>query len=237
MSVLVVGCGRSGSNMVLEILRGSPTLKATSIIEDKTIFKNPHLIKDNYLSKCDTWYIPTLDHINKLMNLNPNLYIAFSLRHPKDMVLSKIKRGQPGEDGNSGIAEDATTEGCIKDINHMFNCYLHLKKYYEKRIFLIKMEEIIENIELTCNKLCKGLKIEYNENMLNFTSRMRNLHKKNRYKKLDKEQINLWKRKNEIYGGFFKDNKKYNIEEIFNKIDNIIKYFNYEEINNSTSRF
>ena len=55
MSVVVIGCGRSGTNITLEILRGSPQLIASLEPENKNLCDGS-IYDSYYLTKCDTWY-------------------------------------------------------------------------------------------------------------------------------------------------------------------------------------
>lgn len=230
MSVIVIGCGRSGTNMALEILSGSTELKATSQVEDKNFTKHKTKVPDNYLSKCDTCYCTTKS-LKSALQIHDNIKIIWTIRNPKDMCLSKLKRGLPISDGGDckgTIADDATYDGCIKDIEHMYNLYREISKDYSDRIVLIKMENLILNLEHEVKKICQKLGIKFNHKMLDFTSRMRNEHKKKRYgNNIDKSQVDLWKNYKTIYNGFFKDADY--IESLFNKVSYITKYFGYED--------
>jgi hypothetical protein len=163
------------------------------------------------------------------MNTNPHLKIVWTIRDPKDMILSKFKRGQAGSDGNSITADDATPEGCVEDITHMFNVYNFIKDNYPDRIHLVKMEYVILDFENEINNVCEFLGINFVDDMKNFTDRYRNKHKTKRYKTLDTSQVGLWSRRNEIYSGFFKNNA-YNIKDVGCKLNNITKFFGYETI-------
>ena len=45
MSALIVSCGRTGTNMLLETLRATKELTATSIAEDKQVFRRGSITK------------------------------------------------------------------------------------------------------------------------------------------------------------------------------------------------
>jgi len=230
MSVLVTSCGRSGTNLVTEILTQSKELEATKIVEDKDIFRRRKIIGEKYLSKSDTHYSRNLDDIDFVMSNNPHLKIVWTIRDPKDMILSKMRRGQKGMDGNHITADDATPKGCVEDINNMFKVYNHIKTNYPYRIKVVKMEDVILDFENIIQGLCEYIGISYDENMKNFT--FRNQHKYSRYKGLDSSQVGLWEKRNEVYYGFFSKND-YHIEEIANNINEITKYFEYETFSNS----
>ena len=145
MQVLVLSCGRTGTNMLLEILRGSSYLKATDFAEDKTLFRDGRVLEDGYLSKCDTVYISNSGQIDRIFQQNPNLRILFTVRDWRDCAMSKFYRGQPGKD-NVVLADDATVNGCLEDIEWMNNIYDYIKEKYPHNILTIKMEEIILGI-------------------------------------------------------------------------------------------
>ena len=62
--------------------------------------------------------------------------------------------------------------------------------------------------------------------MAKFYDRMRNKHKKKRYKGKDLSQIDMWKNWRSAYGGYFvKEN--IDMEKVFTNVVDLIKYFNY----------
>jgi hypothetical protein len=204
--VLIVGCGRTGTNMLLEMLRGSSFLHATAVTEHKTVFKNCPELPSEYLSKCDTVYIPNLKKVDDLILKNRNVKILFTIRDFRDCVLSKIYRGQPGQDGNIELADDATPDGCVMDIRWADKIYEYIKFKYPQNIMLVKMEDVILNTEKTLSNVCDFCNIPYEKvKMLKFTSRYRNQDKSSRYKSLDKSQVGLHTRIKEIYDGFYRD--------------------------------
>ena len=227
MKALIFSCGRTGTNMLLEILRGSSVLHATSPAEDKRVFRNPTVLHNNYLSKCDTVYADSLEQVLNMMTINPDLKLLWTIRDLRDSALSKIYRGQPGNDVGALPADDATFTGCIDDIDWMYKLYCGVKSKFPDRLMLVKMENVILNFEETISQVCNFLEIEFEDNMNNFTNRYRVSHKANRYKKLDNKQVGLWKRRNEIYGGFFKTHN-IDLDSLFDKLGKYQKEFGYE---------
>ena len=229
MSVAVVGCGRSGTNLVLEILSGNSKLKPSKEVENKKLFRNGKYPSD-YLTKCDTVYFNAKD-FERTMEQNPELLIVWTIRDPRDMILSKIKRGQPkskGGDGSEKIAGDATPKGCLEDLKRMFDLHKFAFKNYKDRLMWVRMEDIINDIERWSKRMCAFIDIPYEEQMSKPMSRMRNKDKVKRYKGLDKSQIGLWKNYKEIYNGFFAKNE-YPIEKLFKDVEYLIDYFGYEK--------
>lgn len=227
LPVLIFSCGRTGTNMLLEILRGSVALQATKQIEDKTIFRKPRILKSTYLSKCDTVYVDNYSQIIKLLSINKDLKILWTIRDLRDCALSKIYRGQPGNDNNRSIADDATFDGCLEDIEKMVKIYYFLIEKYPERVFLVKMEEVILNFDKTIQDVCDFVGIEFEKSMKNFTNRYR-LQAKKRYKTLDKNQVKMYNRKYEIYDNFFK-NHKINLDLLFEKLEKFQDVFGYEK--------
>ena len=80
--------------MVLEILGLSDELIASETIENKKLCKKPLVYSPNYLTKCDTHYC-TLNGLISVLEANPNMKVVWTIRDPRDLILSKIFRSQP----------------------------------------------------------------------------------------------------------------------------------------------
>ena len=228
MSVAVIGCGRSGTNITLEILRGSSELDASIEPENKNLCKG-FLYDSLYLTKCDTWYF-TPSELEETMKQNLDMKIIWTMRDPRDMVLSKIVHGQPkslGGDGSDRVSDDATPEGCRIDIDHMYECYNHNIQKFPERVLLVRMEDVLSDIEKETKRMCEFIGINYDQEMCDFPSRMRNPDKRKRYSSVDKSQIAVWKEWKTAYSGFFSEND-YNIETLFEYFQPLVEEFGYE---------
>jgi len=228
MSILILSCGRTGTNILLETLRGSSVLRATPIAEDKNVVRRGQISYKNYLSKCDTAYVDDLNQVKSLMDNNPDLLILWTIRDLRDTALSKIYRGQPGND-TPILSDDATFEGCLEDIGWMKQVYDYIKKNYPNRITLVKMEDMILNFKETTQAVCKFCGIPYEDEMENFVSRYRGTVKTTkgkRYKTLDKGQVALYKRRDEIYDGFYKDHP-IDLDALFEQLGVYASEFGY----------
>jgi hypothetical protein len=132
MSLCVSSCGRSGTNLVLEILSGNKKLQVSEEVEDKDFFKRhtsysqifwPFLwhnsFRKYFLTKCDTVYYD-VDDVDKAFAINKHLKVIWTIRDPRDMILSKLQRGQIIDRGGecNEISDDGTPQGCISDLNH-----------------------------------------------------------------------------------------------------------------------
>ena len=225
MSAIILSCGRTGTNMLLEILAGSEFINSeiSPSIEQKIFHDRPRL-PSNYLTKSDTHYINNLWIVNEMLVKNPDLKILWTIRDLRDCALSKLYRGR---DQGNGPADDATFNGCIKDINKMATIYKFVIKQYPNRIKLVKMEDVIMNFKETIESICDFIEIPYEEEkMKNFTGRYRTKEKQ-RYKTIDKGQVELYKRVDEIYDGYF-NTADINLDLLFEKLKIYLEVFEYE---------
>ncbi len=231
MSVVVISSGRSGTNMVLEILRGNSYFKPFIAEEDQFLCRRPNEVyPDDYLTKCDTVYM-TYPQLKSMLTVNPNMKVVWTIRDPRDLALSKIFRGQPKSEGGDcpTLAEDATIEGCLRTIEEMFQIYLKIIKDFPIRILLVKMEDVINDIIRETKRICDFAGIEYNDDMPKFYERMRNPNKIRRYSTLDKNEVKKWNNWETVYNGFFVK-KGYDIEDLFKRLKVYIDYFGYANL-------
>lgn len=229
MSVIITGAGRSGTNMLLESLSASKDLKATRAVEDKAFFRRIKKYKENILTKCDVGYY-NKDQFIKTMKVNPHLKVLWTIRHPRDMCMSKIRRGATFCNGGDCpvAADDATFEGCKKNMFEMLNFYKFITcSEFKDSIRLVRMENMILNIETELKSISEWLSIEYNHEMPLFYKRMRNNLKAKRYKTIDKSQVDMWKNWKNIYDGWLVNNFP-KMEKLFKEVEPITKYFEYE---------
>jgi len=227
MRTVVIGVGRSGTNMALEMLRASGHFNASEPPENKRIFKEGTVFYcKNYLTKCDLTYCRMIE-FNATLNTDDDLKLVFTIRDPRDMAMSKLYRGQPYSKGGDCpvVSDDGTPGGCIESIKTAYRFYNHLKANHKSRFKLVKMEDIILKTEDISRELADWIGFEYNLEMTRFYEYMRENKKKRRYKGIDKTQVGMWKNWQDYYGGFL---KKYDMEEIFRRLDYIVKEFNYE---------
>ena len=85
----------------------------------------------------------------------------------------------------------------------MFEMYVFIASKFPERIYLIRVEGALENLEEEARRLAIFLEVEYEPAMLEFPIRMRN-QKKERYGAVvDKTQIQIWKNWEAAYEGYF----------------------------------
>uniref|UniRef100_A0A6H1ZLI8 Putative sulfotransferase domain contining protein n=1 Tax=viral metagenome TaxID=1070528 RepID=A0A6H1ZLI8_9ZZZZ len=218
MKVVVFSAGRSGTNIALEVLRGNPYFLASDPPEDKAVFLRDMAYPDRYLTKSDATYCRSYSFLKNVMEQNRDMFIVWTVRDPRDMCLSKIRRGfKRGSD-------DATFDGCIADLFHMVDLHKRAMNDFKDRIYTIKMENILLDTEPEIKNLCRWLNIEYLEEMKFFYKRMRNKNKKKRYSDIDLSQIKMYR--NQIYTSEVAD-YGINLVLLFLTIKPIINYFGY----------
>lgn len=229
MSVIVISCGRSGTNVAVSALAGHSFLQLDPQVENKQLFTGIPKLPENYLSKGDIHYMPNDESFDALMNKNKNLKVVWTIRDPRDIFLSKIRRGQSFKNGgdNVSLSSDGTPEGAISNIQEMFRIYNLVNAKFKGRIFTFKMEDVLLNPTKTLKKTCNFIGLDYESAIADFPSRMKNKFKVERYgRSIDLSQVGLWKNWQNIYDGFF-TKQNYNVENSFEKLKNIVDYFNY----------
>jgi len=113
MQVIITGCGRSGTNLLLEMVRASEKYKFTPTVEDREFF-NHEKLPTEYGSKIAVeWDSMTIESMLEIMEINHRLKILFSFRHPYDIILSKVYRGRPRFQGGDNDSEQTAKDGHI----------------------------------------------------------------------------------------------------------------------------
>lgn len=231
MKVLITGPGRGGTNWTTEIVRCSPMFKFSSAVEDRSFFTRKRF-DGNYATKLAienagfTW-----KNIDRVMTTHEDLMIIFSIRHPLANAMAKIVRGQPsskGGDASNKLAPDATVEGAVASLVRASEIYSKLVAKYPSRVLLVKLEDLIENLDVEIDRLCGFLDIEFNDVMLNAHTLNRNKYQKKRYgDKIDKSQATIHTNWQTAYDGFFK-NKENQIKVLKKKLGKVMMGFSYE---------
>ena len=223
MPTLILSCGRTGTNMLLEVMRGSSILQPTTeYAEHKYVFRQCAKLEPKYLSKCDTHYVDSLRQVSNLMEKNPDLKILWTLRDLRDAAMSKLFRGYQK-------ADDATFDGCIKDISWMVEIYEHLQENYSDRIMAVRMEDMVMNFDETVHSICEFVDVPFEDSMRNFVDRYRNPEYAG-YKEIDKSKYQMYKRKDTVYDGFFATTTfDFEIEKLWESLEPYQKRIGYLE--------
>ena len=235
-AVLVLGCGRSGTNMVLEVLRGSPRYNSPlgNRAEDRSFFQTYTTapVPIAYLTKNVTAYIQNFNQIEQVLVTNPTLKIVWTVRDPRSLALSKIYRGRGHR---HGAITDASYEGCVRDIAHMRDLHHQTATQFPGRSYVVKMEDLILDLDGTIAGICEFCEIPVSPQMRDFIPRYRTPDKAARYKTLDNGEVDIHKRVNEIYGGYFAGNGwrdpswgDVTIESLWAALRPCVEYFGYD---------
>jgi hypothetical protein len=219
--ILVTSCGRTGTNLVLEILTGSKELVPSRLPEDKLVYEQNVTYPHYYLTKCDIHYCKNYETFRRFMYKNPDSSIIWTIRNPKDIILSKLRRGWMK-------SEDGTPNECLDNIFYTWHFYMRAIKEFDNNILTVRMEDVILDIKSEVNRMCKFIGIRPNILMYYPHKRMRHIGKRERYKSLDVTQVDLWKQYYDVYNGFFKD-KDVDLDYMFKTVKPMTKYFGYKE--------
>ena len=213
MKILITGPGRGGTNWLTEIVRASSVFEFAKIVEDREFF-NKNILPNLYGTKLATENKGfTWKALDKIMELNLDLFVMFSVRHPISNCMSKIVRGRPASQGGDSVVEliapDATIQGATTAVLDMFSIYVEAKNKYPNRVLVIRMEDLITNLRIEIDTICKFLNINFTHSMLEAHTFIRNNYQKNRYgNQIRKEQSNIHKRWRTAYNGYFADKQE-----------------------------
>lgn len=221
MGAMVLSSGRSGTNLMLAMMKGHDFFTPTAEPEDKGCWFSPTQVPITYLSKSDTHYVINFEFMQNFLAPNPHIKLLWMLRDPRDWAMSKIARGYERD------SYDATFDGVVADLFHMFRLYKQVSKYMPDRIKTVKMEYLIKNPQKELKEICEFLQINYSEEMLDFRHNLVKKNLKDRYRGLDTSQIKLYKKWQKAYDGRLTQ-IDFDMESLFKYLQPIIKYFKYE---------
>ena len=215
MQVLVTGCGRSGTNLVAALVRSFPESIFSNEGEDRRLFKRGVLSPD-YGAKLayeNDGY--TRANVEQLMEDNPGLKIIICLRHPYDIALSKIVRGQPKGSPNTDsevneVSPDSTLEGAVKAVRFGYELYHFYTQFWRSRVLIVCMESVIEQLDVEMRRIKFFLGFKQAPKLDEFLKHdVNKFHKKRYGNKLHKDQIGMFNRFDKIYDGYYKDKPAY----------------------------
>lgn len=226
MRLLISGAGRGGTNLLTELVRSLTTANFSQNVEDRNIMEKP--FPENYGTKLAIENVTfTENNLIKLMDTYDDLYLIFSVRNPIDNCLSKIVRGQSkskgGDNDTEETAPDATIEGATDSITRLYKLINMSSEKYPKRVFVVRMEDIITKSEEVVNTINSKLKLTESKTYTNFQNNNRNRYQKGRYgNKLDTSQIDIYKQDNP-FNGFF--NGTNTIDKIKDELKEIMEVY------------
>lgn len=220
MRILILGCGQGGTCLLTEVLRGLNIVKFSESVEDRKFFDYPEL-PENYGTKLTTdateeltidnfWNVP--QKIIDCMNKYKDLHVVFSLRHPVDMFMSQLVRGQKRADGGDteGLSGTGTTWGALLAIYHAKVTFEQIKHFFPDRLLCVKMEDLVLEPKKAVEAIAGHFDVEATKKAHEFYKHNRNLYQKKRYgNKLDSSVVNIHKNLEEFGDGYFKDKKSW----------------------------
>ena len=146
--------------------------------------------------------------------------ILWMLRDPRDWCMSKVRRGIERD------SYDATFDGCVADMFHMFRLYKQCEQRIPDRIKTVKMEYLLKNPTKELKEICEFLQINYTDELLDYRHNLKKKELKERYKGLDTSQIGLYKKWEKAYDGFL-TKVPFKMEDLFSYMKPLTKYFGY----------
>lgn len=226
-SILVSGAGRGGTNLLAALFREMSLVDFSELGEDRELFKKP--LAPNYGCKL------AVDnqgffHVHEYMKKYPYLYVFFSLRHPIDNAMSKIVRGQASSDGGDTtmeeVAPDGVPDGAIKSIQLSFDLYKTLKEQYPDRVYGIRMEDLITDINFIAGYILQKLNashVDIDTSEIDLMRSSRNKWHQKRYQgQVDTNQINLFENLDTAFEGYFSNNETL-IHNFYEKLNDEIQ--------------
>lgn len=235
MQAIITGCGRSGTNLLLEIVRASGIFDFTKEVEDRAFFSRDVLPPKYGTKIAIEWDVMTIENLMRVMDINYRMKLLFSFRHPYDIILSKVYRGRPKSMGGDNMTEewakDATIEEAAKYVKKSWDVYQALATKYHDRVKPVRMEDILTNTFNTVKYIASFLSVSTNDEMRNPWKHNRNAYQNRRYHHaIDKKEVNKWKDLKNSYDGYFDNIWKEHLGEINYLIEEQANYFRYELI-------
>ena len=239
-AVAVIGPGRSGTNMVCEMLALADGLRPALTLETQNLLGH-RTVEHGAVTKTDTAYISHYVALKDFLNANEDVRVVWTVRDPRDMALSKMRRGVPVSEGGdrhidgdpTEVADDATPEGCVRDIRHATDLHRRVTEEFPGRVLTVEMEDVLQDPEGTARAMCRHVGAGYRPRMLEFWKHIRLPEKRKRYTGIDLTQLGLWKRWRSVYDGFF--GQRDDVPDIFRQLDGVVHYWNYEPCENYES--
>jgi hypothetical protein len=245
MRILVLGVGQGGTCPLLEVVRGLGIVSFTEEVEDRRFFEYKVFPQD-YGTKLTTDCLKKnkttiarnfsffLENLERLMRKHADLYVVFSLRHPLDIFMASLVRGQKPSDGGDGsrkrnrLSGTGTITGSLFAISHAHNVYKNIMSLFPKRIITVKLEDLVLMPKMEVNRIAKFFGVEPTQRAYEFYKHNRNEYQKRRYgNSLDKSVVALYKKWDTWHDGFFKERRD-DIDFATGRLSGIIQDWGYE---------
>ena len=242
MRILVLGIGQGGTCPLLEVVRGLDIASFTKAVEDRRFFKHgmlpqsygTKLTTDSIVKITPSNFSSFLENLKKSMNKYADLNIVFSLRHPVDVFMANLVRGQKPSDGGDGdrkrnrISDSGTIEGSLLAILHSHNVYKNILPLFPERIITVKLEDLILVPETEVRRIANFFGVEPTQRAYEFYKHNRNEYQRKRYgDNLDKSVVALYKKWDTWHDGFFKERRS-DIDFAISRLTDVIQDWGYE---------
>ena len=243
MRILVLGTGQGGTCLLLEVVRGLGIVSFTEDVEDRKFFKH-EMLPQNYGTKLTTDAIEKinvknfssfLEKLKGSMRKYADLYIVFSLRHPVDVFMANLVRGQRPSDGGDGnrkknrVSDNGTVNGSLFAISHAHNVYKNIMSLFSERIITVKLEDLVLTPEMEINRIARFFGVTPTQRAYDFYKHNRNEYQRRRYgDNLDKSVVALFKKWDTWHNGFFRERQS-DIDFATSNLSSIIKDWGYED--------
>lgn len=242
MRILVLGTGQGGTCLLTEAVRGLGIVSFTERVEDKKFFRYETL-PQNYGTKLTTDCITKitaenftffLRDLKEAMEKHDDLHIVFSLRHPIDVFMANLVRGQKPSEGGDGklksdvVSDSGTVEGSLMAISHSHYVYKNIVSLFPGRVLTIKLEDLVLIPETEVKRIADFFKVKPTQRAFEFYKYNRNRYQARRYgENLDTSIVGLYKKWDTWEDGYFK-NRKDDIAVATNCLTGIIYELGYK---------
>lgn len=245
MRILVLGVGQGGTCPLLEVVRGLDIVSFTEEVEDRGFFEykvfpqdygtklTTDCLKKNKITIAGNFSFFS-ENLERLMRKHADLYVVFSLRHPVDVFMANLVRGQKPSDGGDGdrkrnrMSDSGTINGSLFAISHAHNVYKNIVSLFPERIITVKLEDLVLTPEIEVKKIAKFFGVEPTQRAYEFYKHNRNEYQKRRYgDSLDKSVVVLYKKWDTWHDGFFKGRRS-DIDFATSHLTDVIQDWGYE---------
>jgi len=228
MKILVTGCGRSCTNWISEIVKATKKFNWVGIPEDRNLFNRLHL-PDRYATKLAVEHPSfTESNLKALGEINPDLRILWSVKHPVANVMAKIYRGRPASEGGDKVTENISVDGFIETAILAVRKSFDLIQNVPVDTMIVKLEELINKKRLIIDSMGAFMKMHPTKIRIDAFEKTPNRYQLARYgKSVDKSQAEIYNNWETAYDGYFAD-KKDLIEKAKEELQDVAEFFKYE---------